>query len=300
MRALAPLPLLFLAACLGSPPGNGTPTPHDLVSGGQPTPLADLEPILTWSTDRLSGEAGFLATLHADEPVHCLFQGGYAQLAGRTGVTGVFALQGDALNAWSVTDSAQASHVHVAGLVDSRQEAGPGGDREARQTTFEAPSWRGDARFLLLARDLEAWPSTILDGASLAASVRCDGPVTVSRIHTTKAFTLVDAQTLAGGIGAHTSPGASLALFDEENGTVQGDAGLFLWGSIGGAGTLTLDHPEGRQQWAIAGPSTNALLGAPGAYDANLVRAGADLDYFFAVLAGLRHADSLDDLTRQP
>jgi hypothetical protein len=304
VRRAAALALALLAGCLGP----SEPSPQDRGSGPVVPPLTDssaltlplIENAFAWSSDALRDAAGLRLRIEATETTHCEFTGGAAQRMGRSGLTSVFAVLGPGVEGWSVTDSIASNHVHLTGLVDTRREAGPRDDLEARMTTFDVPGIQGAVDVLLLGRDLEPWASTLLHGASLLVSIDCDRPVRVAPAQATRAFTTVDARSMSGGAGAHLEPGASVSLLDAASSQAAGDHGYVFWGSVGGAGALTLDHPDGQERWPIAGPTTRAFEGRAGAYQATLARLGADFDYFFAVLAGLHDVRTLDELPTLP
>lgn len=296
---------LFVVVALAAAAGcleEAQPRPPDPVyANGGDTPVATsafAPSSFSWSSDDVRGEAGLLVRVDVPETTACRFAGGLAQSTAGNAVRAVFAVHGERVEAWSVTSPTSDTSLHVAGLIDTREERSSAGHLEAHKTTIEVPTMRGVADVVVLGRNLEAWPSQVLDGASLLVHVECDGAFHIVSLHTTRTFAASDSRSIGGGVGAHIEPGASLALFDEASARAVGDRGYFVWGSIGGAGLLTLEHPRGTERWTVESPATQTFTGDPGDYRATIERVGADLDYFFAALVGFDDVTTLDALAQ--
>ncbi len=258
-------------------------------ASGEATPGAAGTTTLFWASTDAVGEFALEVTIDFGQENSCDLAAGTARAADDEFAShSLFLVEGPEGISWGFgTSSGGFAQVHAPGIVDTRD--GDQGDSRSASGTGFGGSFSGWHRLTVAGMNLAAWENDLIGDASVALDVSCEEPFEVLDARGGLDLRLDSTWTMSGGTGASAFLVGSVNVGDQARLTTHAQEARVVASGYGvQAGMLTVDHPNGTEEWHLGSPLVDfySLDGAAGAYHLTLDRVGAALNGFWAMTVG--------------
>lgn len=318
---------ILTSACVGKEPApvalaspsaelSPTTSPFELPLVAPPAePPPEPPKTLEWFSENLTGNVSLEVRFATEKGTECVALVVFRGTTGRPGPLYARIMRTGSGYGWSSGATAEAAHVHVEGLVDTRDVQLSQGGMWASWGRFKFKTSSGNVSLMAIARDLKPndlslpappeWNLEFPARASLYVGIDCTKPIALSALYGGREALLFNHLTMRGGVGAHVLFEASAALANEQQKASPAPHMQFIAGSFGfQLGRLVLTHPGGTKEWIMDPVSFSTGLmevrGGPGTYSARLDRVAGFFDAFWAAFAPMHSLTNLDQILEVP